>query len=290
MPRWTAALAVATALVLGCERSEDDLIMSYTGASFEGGYEVALINERVWGADRDCDTVPLEDNEVWVIWSHVARSEEFSDAFLISERLVRDEVHVAASEDGIHVYYAFEDFAEVADRYGTVKVELGSGMGPGSIHGGKNALVAEGPEGLIWVDADDGIIHDIGVEGTAPSFSPIGTSITYGRDGEAWLYDLLEEEETALGEAEGPRFVDDGSILALVDGVDGLGIYRLGDDVSGWEYVGPADQAVFDSGGWRLAPDGLRVMHSPARGAYTLQGWSGPGDGDWTMTSDLICD
>lgn len=288
MTRWAAV--IATMLALGCGRSEDDLIMSYTAASFEGGYEVALINVRVWGDEHDCGTVPLEDNEVWVVWSHVARSGEFSDAFLISERLVRDTVHVAASDDGIHVYFAFEDFAEIADRYGTTKVELGSGYGAGSMHGGKNLLVAEGPDGLVWVDTDDGVFHEIGVQGTAPSFSPLGNTIVYGRDGEAWRYDLVEAEETALGEAVGPRFTDDGSILAFADGAGGVGIYRLGEDVSGWEYVGPADDAVFDGTGWRLAPDGVRVMHSPTPGAYALQAWSGAGDGDWSMSSDLVCD
>jgi len=290
MRRASAVVAVVTILTTGCLRTDDNLVMSYTAASFEGGYEVALLNQRAWGHDPVCDEITFEDNEVWVLWSHVARPEEFSDAFLISERLVRETAHIAAADDGIHVYYAFEDFAEVADRYGTKLVDLGEGMGRGSFHGSKNLLVVEGPDSLVLVHVTENTVETLAVWGESPSFSPDARAIVYERDGHAWRFELEEDLEEDLGEATGPRYADDGRILALVEGPDGLGLHQLEEGLSGWTFVGEVDDGVFDGSGWRLAPDGQRVMHSPAPGTYSLQAWSGPGDGDWVMTSELVCD
>lgn len=283
-------LAAVAILATGCQHSDDDLIMSYTAASFEGGYEAALLNQRVWAGDPVCDEIVFEDNEVWVVWSHVARPEEFSDAFLISERLVRETAHIAAADDGIHVYYAFEDFAEVADRYGNELVDLGEGMGPGSFHGSQNLLVAGGPDALVLVDVNEETVEKLPVRGESPSFSPDAQALVYERDGHAWRFAFEEAQEEDLGEAIGPRYTDDGRILALVEGAEGLGIHQLVDGLSGWTFVGEVDDAVFDGSWWRLAPDGQRVIHSSEPGTYSLQAWSGPGDGDWVMTSDLVCD
>ncbi len=290
MPRSLAILALAASLLGGCLRSDANMILSYTAASFEGGYEVALLNQRVWGYEQSCDEIALEDNEIWVVWSHVGRPEEFGDAFLISDRLVRETAHIAAADDGIHVYYAFDDFAEVADRYGRDLIDLGEGMGEGSFHGSKNLLIAEGPDSLVRVDVNEVTVEQLGVTGTSPSFSPDAGSIAYGRDGHAWRYEFEEGTEEDLGEAERPRYTDDGRIVALVDGPGGFGIHQLEDGVSGWAFVGEADAAVFDDGWFRLAPDGMRVLHSPKAGKFQLQEWAGPDGGDWTMTSDLVCD
>lgn len=290
MPRSLAILVAAASLLGGCLRTDANMILSYTAATFDGGYEVALLNQRVWAHEQSCDEIAFEDNEIWVAWSHVERPEEIGDTFLVSDRLVRETAHIAAADDGIHVYYAFEDFAEVADRYGRELVDLGEGMGPGSFHGSKNLLIAEGPDSLVLVHVNEATVEQVGTWGASPSFSPDARFIVYGRDGHAWRYEFEEQAEEDLGEAEGPRYTDDGRIVALVDGPGGPGIHQLEDGLSGWTWVGEADAAVFDGGWWRLAPDGLRVIHSPRAGKYQLQGWGGPEDGDWTMTSDLWCD
>jgi len=264
--------------------------MSYVGASYEGGYELALAQSRQYGDATDCGTLDTDSGELWIVWSHIAMPEEFSDAFQVSSGALPDEVHVAASDDGKRVYYSAGTYAVVADRVGNVLQMLGEGRGRASFDRRLDLLVVEGPGSLLLNDLEAGTEEDLEVEGTAPSFAQDGYSVVYGRDGQVWSLDLASRVEVSLGEGLWPRATDAGTVVAFRDGDAGPGIYEFAPGWVDWSHLGAADAAVLDSPFKRLAPDGQRVLVGDGGGGYTLRDWSGTADGDWTMSSDLSCD
>ena len=274
--------------LIGCV--EGDRLMFYADASFEGGYELVLLQSRVYGDAQDCESIDPGQGELWIVWSHVAMSGDFSDSFQIASGDLPQEVHVAASDDGKRAYYSAGTYAAVFDRVGNTLQMLGEGMGNASFHRAQDLLVVEAPGSLLLVDLDAGVEEDLVVRGTAPSFRSDASSVVYGRDGFVWTLDLDTGAETSLGDGLWPRATDSGAVVAFRDGEDGPGIYEIGPDWEHWSHLGSAAATVLDSPWKRLAPDGHRVLVGDGAGGYTLRDWSGTSDDDWTMTSDLSCD
>jgi len=265
-------------------------MMTYLGAAFEGGYELALLQGRVYGDAGDCGALSADEGELWVVWSHVAMVGEFSDSFQVASGEFPEELHISVSDDGKRVYYSAESYAVVADRVGNALQLFGEGWGAASFHLPHDHLVVEGPGSLRVVDLESGGEQDMGVEGSSPSFTQDGAAIIYGRDGQVWSLDTDTGAESSLGEGLWPRATDRGSVVAFRDGDDGPGIYEVAPGWAGWSYLGSADATVLDVPFKRLAPDGQRVLVGDGMGNYTLRSWSGTGEDDWGMDSDLFCD
>jgi hypothetical protein len=289
-PLAAAAAAIAIVSATGCTHPEAHRILMYIGASFEGGTDVAMLELRVWERTGECDEILFADNEVSVVWSHVARSGEYGDFFTIGERLTLDRPYITAREDGNLVYYSFGTMAEVADRWGNVVVELGEGMRTATFYSPADTLVAEGPVAFVHVKLTDRIATELDVVGTGPSFEPGGGRIVYGREGQVYIYDLEGLAEHALGSGLWPRYLDDGRVVAFRDGGEGPGLYVIDPGSGGWSYFGDPDPAVLGAEWWRLAPDGQRVLVDTGDGGFTLQGWAGPAEGDWRYDSELYCE
>ncbi len=284
------AAAIALVALVGCGHRDDQRIMMYVEASFEGGNEVALLHQRVWSATPACESVPLQDNELWIAWSHTGQPEQYGDAFLIGDHVDVDEAFVVGSDDGILVYYSVGGFAELVDRFGNLKFELGEGRRTAAFHTPDDLMVVESSQGLVLIDIDEELEEDLGVSGVWPSFSPDGVRLTYARDGEAWVLDRQADTEASLGEAFWPRYLDDGRIAAWRDGQDGPGIYDVDVDVGVWEFRGEADSDAIGAPWWRLAPDGERILADVGDGRFVLQNLAGPSESDWSMTSELWCE
>jgi hypothetical protein len=283
-------IALAATAVLGCGHRDADRIMMYVEASYEGGNEIALLHQRVWGRHAGCESVAMEDNELWVTWAHTGQPEQFGDAFMIGDHVTWDEAFVVASDDGILVYYSFGDFAELADRFGNLKLELGAGRRSAAFHTPDDLMVVESVEGLMLVDLDEMLEESLGVSGVWPSFSPDGQQLTYARDGEAWVLDRATDTEWSLGEAFWPRYLDDGCVAAWRDGQDGPGLYEADVELGVWEFAGAADSEAIGAPWWRLAPDGERILVDDGSGGFTLQSLAGASESDWSMTSELWCE
>ncbi len=285
-----AVLAVLASLFSnGCSHMDRDRILMYIGASFEGGTEVTLLELRVWDRRADCDRIVFDDNEVWAVWSHVARSQEYGDAFLVGDRLSLERPYVTGSDDGRLVYYSFGTLAEIADRYGNIIVELGEGMRTAAFYTDNDTAVVEGPDAFLHVRLKDKAWEELDAVGTGPSFEPGGDRIGYGRDGQVYIFDLDSGEEHSLGEGKWPRYMDDSRILAYRDGADGPGLYAITPGDGGWSFFGDPDPGAVGAAWWRLAPDGQRVLVDTEDGGYTLQGWAGAGEGDWRFESEVYC-
>ncbi len=290
--RWSsvAGVSMVLAAVGGCAHGDDRRLLMYEAASYEGGYEIAAVQQRVWNRDPICSDIDFDDNEMWIVWSHLANAEDYSIDFLIGERIAPDEVYLAAAEDGDRVYYSFGDVAEIADRVGNVEANLGEGMRSAAFRPGYDLLAVEGPDNLVLIDMDDHNDRtDLAVSGSGPSWSPDGEWLTYEREGEVLLYSLGSGEERSLGDGVHPRFIDAGSVATWTDGAAGTGIYLIDPETGDRDFAGDADPAMLAAPWWRLAPDGQRVIVDDGEGGFRLQDWSGPDDGDWTLTSDLFC-
>ena len=285
---WLAAFVLGLVGFGGCVEGGRQMI--YIGASFEGGYELTLLQSRVFGDVGDCTSVDADRGELWIVWSHIAMSEDFSDSFQIASGDLPEETHVAASDDGKRVYFSAGTYAVIFDRVGNTLQMLGEGMGAASFHSSQDLLVVEGPGSLTLVDLDAGGEEDLQVDGTAPSFLADASSVVYGRDGQVWTLDLDTGTESSLGEGLWPRATDDGSVVVFREGEDGPGIYEVAPGWADWNHLGAADASVLDSPWKRLAPDGRRVLTGDGEGGYTLRDWAGTAEDDWTMSSDLFCD
>ncbi len=290
-PTFTALLAaLSTVGLCGCSHLDRDRILIALGASFEGGSEAAVLELRVWSRQAECDEILFEDNEAWIGWSHLARSQEYGDNFRIGEQLSLDQTFVTGSDDGRLVYYSFGTVAEIADRYGNIVVELGPGMRTAAFYTANDTAVVEGPDGFLLVTLVDRTWTQLDVEGTGPSFEPGGDGLVYGRDAGVYVYDFEDESEYALGEGMWPRYLDDGRVLAYRDGNDGPGLYAITPGAGGWTYYGDPDPGAIGAPWWRLAPDGQRMLVDTGDGGYTVQAWSGSGETDWRYDSELFCE
>lgn len=294
MSRTIAAMAMGVGMLaglLGCPHSDENRIVSYHEASFEGGYDVALLQQRVWNKEADCAEIAFEDNEVWIVWSHISQSGDWGDAFEIGAQIGIEEAYLAAAEDGKRVYYSFGDWAEITDRYGNLIAELGEGYRTAAFQPGRNILVIDHDDGLEYIDLNDGDKETLPVTGSEPSFSPDGEALVYLRDGEIRHYLLATDDETSLGEGFRPRFREDGWVYAyLAAGDSGPGLYEVDPAVGTWSYLGDPDPAAVGSDFFRLAPDGEQVLFHDGDGGYVLQPWAGPEDNDWSIASELYCD
>lgn len=291
--RTVAAAALAILVSVGgsgCSHMDRDRILMLLDASFEGGSEVAVLELRVWNRKAECEEIIFEDNEVWVGWSHLARSHEYGDSFQIGAQLSLEQTFVTGSDDGRLVYYSFGTLAEIADRHGNIVVELGQGMRTAAFYTANDTAVVEGPDGFLLVRLVDKAWTEIDVKGTGPSFEPGGDRIVYGRDAAVYIYDFADEAEHALGDGLWPRYLDDGRVLAYKDGSDGPGLYSITPGSGGWSYYGDPDPGAIGAPWWRLAPDGQRLLVDTGDGGYTLQAWSGPEETDWRYDSELFCD
>lgn len=280
---WAALLAL-TCILPGCSGEPH---LNHVAASYEGGYEIALLQLRVFG--ETCAEALSTEHEAWIAWSHVSMVEEFSDSFQIGTTST-SVGHVAARDDGKRMYYSLDDVALVVDRFGNGLVTLGAGMGAASFHTASDRMVVEGPGSLALVDLDAGGLEDLDVDGLSPSFSPDGAQLTYTREGEAWVFDLETTLEWSLGEAVWPRFTDQGTVVAFHDGGHGPGVYEAEPSAGIWQHLGDIDPDVVSSPWWRLAPDGERVIVEETGGRYRLQHWSGTQEDDWVMSNEMSCE
>lgn len=277
--------------LVGCPHADENRILSYHAASFEGGYYVALLQQRVWNQDQDCSAIAFEDNEVWIAWSHIAQAGDFGDVFEIGDQISWEEAYITAAEDGERVYYSFGDFAEITDRSGNIIAELGEGYRTAAFQPGRNILVIEHDDGFEHIDLNEGSKDTLPVTGSEPSFSPDGESLVYLRDGEIQHYQIVTSDEVSLGEGFRPRFREDGWILAYrVEGDGGPGLYEVEPAAGTWSFAGDPDPTAIGNDFFRLAPDGVRALYHDGEGGYVLQPWAGAGEDDWSMSSELYCD
>ncbi len=284
------AIGVLWVSTLGCSHSDANRILIYEAASFPGGYEVGAVERRVWNSDPDCQSIAFDDNEFWVVWSHLASPGEYNDAFLIGESVTSEELYFAIADDGNGVYYSFGDYGYITTRYGDIEIDLDEGYRTASFRTGYDEIVVEGPSGLVIYNTDTTVPTELNVSGTNPSFSPSGTELVYTRDGQAWIYSLTTSEETSYGEAVNPRFTSDSMVLAFQNGADGPGMYSLDPTTAAWTYVGDPDPLAIDAPWWQLAPDGERVLVYDDTETFRVQDWVGQGTTDWSISSEIDCD
>lgn len=284
------AIGVCWATLLGCSHTDANRILIYEAASFPGGYEVGAVERRVWSSEPVCEDIVFEDNEFWVVWSHVGSPGEYNDAFLIGDPVTSEELYFAVADDGNGVYYSFGDYGYVTSRYGDILIDLDEGYRTASFRTGYDEIVVDGPGGLVIFNTDTAVPTELTVSGTRPSFSPSGNELVYSRDGEVWIYDLTTATETSQGAAVNPRYISDSNVLAFQVGTDGPGMYALDPATGDWTFVGNPDPIAIDAPWWQLAPDGERVLVQDDTETFRLQDWTGQGSSDWSLSSEIDCD